>query len=834
MTPLDCALQRGYRSTAKFLQLHGGVPASRIGDQRQTVNSSLNLQIRDDVTFWGDTSTDSERENGEGAEKTDKKHYRKRFAHKLERKRLSLSGSDKDNGRVGSGRKESRAKRSSAKRSPSKLESPPSKRTSSRKVPSSRLDYTNEIIINGKTEINIHQTKEIIIDKEIGTQDEVEIVDKEVSIPPADKDRRPKSAKYKMRDKSARSSTEQEIHQKSLTPDSSLQKETRKGDLSLRDQSTNTSEETGETVVENNGLKKSVEEKDEVIEETAQKMIQSTLKQQHDQLSVISNTSDDVEAQKDLIVEAAVHEPPKLLEDISHQQSDTQLKNDQVVSEEREDTRKEVPYVAETAETVEGKVTEQQATEPPQESTIAIESQLDSQDHVVQEVAVKDVSKEELSNVTTKATEETSVDKLDTQVVTKDENAEKNGHDLEKVSEVELTRDNVSADEKKQIIDEKEPFAHGTIQTEGRIPDTMTDVLQKQEEETETKNHITKVTVDLQDQKQGPQKEKSSEKSFLETDKETVDLKVEIDPKSEVKERKIKKTTENGGKVEAKALKRKKWEEKNDVGRDKEQKRINEKLKEVQVVERRRGRKPLYRDGKSNEITESTSFSEDSLLSPEEEKLHKSFKVLDEAEALQLEKMKQKKGRLKRSPLRESRSKSEESKHTKFKKSKIPTPVFANNLSKSDKYLDRVHGDQKSDRLDVKVPSLPNIYDEKNRPIELRSESNMSAPVHTSIYSDIERDSASGGEQTRSTTKSKRKIKRKSRTRDSRSAGSDYESSNLIDSGFEPSPRSTRIPRWKNMTERGVNMTSVTQNIQNNIRRLVVTYIYSIPTYFRH
>lgn len=30
MTPLDCALQKGFRSTAKFLQLHGGLPASKL------------------------------------------------------------------------------------------------------------------------------------------------------------------------------------------------------------------------------------------------------------------------------------------------------------------------------------------------------------------------------------------------------------------------------------------------------------------------------------------------------------------------------------------------------------------------------------------------------------------------------------------------------------------------------------------------------------------------------------------------------------------------------------------------------------------------------------
>ena len=32
MTPLDAALYRGFRGCAKFIQLHGGVPACKIAD----------------------------------------------------------------------------------------------------------------------------------------------------------------------------------------------------------------------------------------------------------------------------------------------------------------------------------------------------------------------------------------------------------------------------------------------------------------------------------------------------------------------------------------------------------------------------------------------------------------------------------------------------------------------------------------------------------------------------------------------------------------------------------------------------------------------------------
>lgn len=84
--------------------------------------------------------------------------------------------------------------------------------------------------------------------------------------------------------------------------------------------------------------------------------------------------------------------------------------------------------------------------------------------------------------------------------------------------------------------------------------------------------------------------------------------------------------------------------------------------------------------------------------------------------------------------------------------------------------------------------------------------------------SDVEQDSASEAEEVSSSTKKKR-LRKRSKTKGAKSAGSDYESSNVIDSGFEPSPRSSKIPKWRNMSDRGVNMTSVTQTIQTNIRR---------------
>lgn len=220
------------------------------------------------------------------------------------------------------------------------------------------------------------------------------------------------------------------------------------------------------------------------------------------------------------------------------------------------------------------------------------------------------------------------------------------------------------------------------------------------------------------------------------------------------------------------------------------------------------------KDKKQNKQQTKTEDLSDSSIFSDEERTHRSFRVLNDKELDEIDDSRKKKRHKKDDEIR-SRSLETRSKD-KLKRSKIPTPLFKSSLSKSDRHLNQSY---KETNLDVRIPSLPNIRDEKH----LRCDSNMSAPLLTSILSDKERDSISDGED-ESRNKSKRFIKRRSKNRDSRSAGSDYESSNLIDSGFEPSPRSTRVPKWRNVSERGVNMTSVTQSIQTNIRRYVFKF----------
>lgn len=155
-------------------------------------------------------------------------------------------------------------------------------------------------------------------------------------------------------------------------------------------------------------------------------------------------------------------------------------------------------------------------------------------------------------------------------------------------------------------------------------------------------------------------------------------------------------------------------------------------------------------------------------------------------------------------------------------RSKIPTPLFKSHLSKSDKYLDKnlkKHEDNIS--LNTHFLSLPNLqYD--NRIVEeaFPSKSNTSDPPITFLYSDDDRDSLTDPDDFHhNKNKTKRFIKKRTKHRERRSAGSDCESSNLIDSGFEPSPRNIKMGKWIKTSDRGVNMKSVTQSIQRNIRR---------------
>ncbi|CAH1954882.1 unnamed protein product [Acanthoscelides obtectus] len=763
MTPLDCALQRGFRSTAKFLQLHGGVPASRLGDQRHpTTASALNLNIRDDVTLLGGSSSESERE----VDKTDRS-YKKKFHHRFEKK---ISGSDKDSQRGGRGSRVGSALPSSR-----------------RKMASSRLDYTNEIIINGKTEINIHQTKEIVIDKETTTVEKgEETIVREVTSSNAEKLVRPKSAKYKhLKQKSAsRSSVEREIRDKVISPESVIPKAPLKREATVRDQSTNTSDET-ETAGE---TPRKVNVKAEGAPVSDNKQL-NVVKEKLDQQSIISNTSEDIEEQKkDIVVEAAVHEPPRTASELDT--SKQEITGETEVDAKRQSEGKE----SETKG-------EENALEANRKEEITVK-EVTIQERVDQDQTEKEVPSDMRASESSIPTE--GQDAVFGESVKGDE---RESNDAERTGEA--TQQEEKADQKQ--IEEDEAIAEKILES---LKPASED-LQKQTDGVEEKHDTGEATKgdeakgdDVNDKETDTKQEKERKEDELAVKGDVVRRRGEA--------KYLKKGTGQTDAVKKKETGKKETVEKKTVKKEpaREDKVPTKGAKDKKVAKEEKP-KQVQTESKEKTTEEAGDSNEEEEVESASEKTHKSFRVLNEEEATNLERAKPKRQVRRGSP----RSKSEEVKGKKtarikyMKPSKIPTPLYRNKLSKSDRYLDQSHLDQ---HLDTRVPSLPNIHGQQLLKEPSRCESNLSAPIMPSMYSDNERGSGSDEEDR---LKTRKRVKRRSRTRDSKSAGSDYESSNLIDSGFEPSPRSTRIPKWRNMSERGVDMTSVTQNIQSNVRR---------------
>lgn len=272
MTPLDCALQRGFRSTAKYLQLHGGVPATRLTGpaMEAQVNSSMSLQIRDDVTFWGDSSTESEEDK-----KSAKKVHKRKVSMRNRKKKTAQSESDAE--AVKAEKKVVTTVNSSTNTITS--ESP------QKTAGSSRINYSNEITINGRTEISVHQTQEIIVDGEGPPNNsspgrKVEIDTTETIVLPAeDKEKRPKSAKVN------KFEPEEEPQMGQSTDDTTM-----------------------DTVIDTHKLK------------TEMKV--ATL-----ELPDISNTSEETEGPKELIVEASVHPEPTKMTTTEEVKEEPQVKS---------------------------------------------------------------------------------------------------------------------------------------------------------------------------------------------------------------------------------------------------------------------------------------------------------------------------------------------------------------------------------------------------------------------------------------------------------------------------------------------------------------------------
>lgn len=822
MTPLDCALQRGFRSTTKYLQLHGGVPATRLGDIKQNpVTTGVSFQIKDDVTFWGDTSSDSERENGE-VTKHSKRIQRKKISHKYEKKKASISGSDLENNKLLSGRstkrrfgeKNQRAKTAGRTDSATSIDFP---KQAARKTPSGRFDYNNEIVINGKTEINIHQTKEI---RATPDEENLDKVPSKLSAEVTSEDRRPKSAKHaKVKEKSAGKEDSVRKKQKAERPSS----------------------------------KQKTEEKDERVKPEKKKFV--------DQQSV---TSEEQEEQKSLIVEAAVHEPPKLEKtekqeadkvsqtDIVEKESkivqtldfekkeeeeeskifevfaDKKIKVEENSEEEIDDKEQQENEIVEVTVDKEMKIEETSKTEKIVEVKRDVDSagnkikvEESAKTDVINDSQVEKSAVEEIESKEEVVTSEIQEEKLETKISETDESAQVEGNAV-----VETKKENAIEETKTKEAAEKSGVINEASDKRKDVEETAVITAKTVEEENEKlvegKEDNSQKTLD---KKEVDESEVPKEKENIPVeDKKKTDLSSESNKKQEKKthKQKTKRKTERkkrqAGKDQAYEIIYKTMgaDESDDEtleqlsDQDKTIKQTKrEKLKPQKTISGSKSSEEEYSSASETESTTSTSLTT---------KEHKSFRILNDKEAEEIESVK---GKPKKVACKQGkpRSRSEENKkikNDKLKRSKIPTSLTKNQLSKSDKYLNIPDRKTKSS-MESRVPSLPNINDRlKEHP---RCESNMSAPLLESIYSDNEKASVSGEEDPSALRR--KKVKKRSKTRESRSAGSDYESSNVIDSGFEPSPRSSRIPKWRNMSERGVNMTSVTQSIQSNIRRYI-------------
>ncbi|XP_045466951.1 ankycorbin isoform X2 [Harmonia axyridis] len=858
MTPLDCALRRGFRSTAKYLQLHGGIPASRLhSEPQQNVNSAVSLQIRDDITFWGDTSSNSERENGE-LNKHFAKIQKKKLAQKYKRKRASASGSELEErlsaklGKHKSGsRKHSEKSRFPKMRDDSASSVAPIPRKSSR----SRFDYSNEIVINGNTEINIHQSRAISVGREVEDIPINQQIHEKIVSSRNTKESytRPKSAKHGVKIKTVRSDSDRSSTSGSSRKSRMSNKKL--GNLELRDQATNTIEKMKDRASSLNVSKTdaAVLTDEYLMDLPKEQIIKPTF-----QSSRMSDTSEDLEKQQNIIVEASIHEPPKNFSDdelkqplenleILHE-SDTKLPDDQVVEESIENRKSEslenISKISNDMDNTEKSTSvDKSANKDEHENSsikednslmnsskeiddktiTSVEGDIETKEIVegIQEITVKQ-KKETLTN------EEPEVDEKNS----KDENNEENEQTniaIERTDtafDEESPRDGqeetASSERSRKLKNLKRILSHDTFlrnQEPSEDSPEMNEAAREVanaaislislniEQELSLKIHGEDQTdldkAEVRDPEQSDRTEDVTSNTDIFNTGDTTVRQISEDHSHQVNNNEEGKEgiSNNVGDILDKAF--------GETVAEADQEVTNSISKAgKQMRELRRPRDSLIK-----------SPTEDSPVSSlSENRTHKSFTVLDDREVVENKTRR----RSEKNKLSKQRSKSEENetkgKNETYRKSKIPTALGKTMLSKSEKYLNRI--DKENVELNHRIPSLPEMNELNNTMNETyRSRSTTSARRRVSIYSDEKGSGSEDGEEKTRLPSRRRKIRKRSHRRDSRSAGSDYESSNVIDSGFEPSPRSVRVPKWKNMTERGVNMTSVTQSIQSNIRR---------------
>lgn len=891
MTPLDCALQRGFRSTAKFLQLHGGIPASKLVNPQKIGNlsSTINMNIKDNVTLLGDSS-DDERENTDIPNADRKKRsYKKK--HKNE--------------------KDDSGKRSRTIRV---------KGTTSDEV----LRYSSEVIVSDDKNgtINIEQNGEIVLSEQkekqatIKSKIPVATIESKNEI----KEKRPKSAKRtKTTSKSKTiSGSEKEVDSKAKANKKSEEFEKQTSTTTSTQESSDTKVSV-ETVVENGTLKTQEKDIGQVVSKTDSLVPQKTesqSKKDADKQSLLSSTSVE-EGEKQVVVEAHVHSPPKSASnEVTIDKEEKEIvavdvvgtKTAEVATAEVEENNKQIEnientilnvsngttaaiepskeYVIKEAEKIphEEQVTEtetktdgkstsiEKTEEAPKESNTENEI-VEVTESIETGINATEIADEKTSETSAKETviDNTTVEQSDAETAKVESGSQEVKKEIQKKKQLtkqatisiapgnalEEVADSVGveADKVKSVIEEsitaaKEELKEEVSTVEQEVAVGKENILQEITAATEDVSKIVEnakedIETEIIEVKENVTSAVGKVEQGLVEATTTVTKIATGDIADEVEEHLLQALeTENiTGKNETTTHDNKVSETKTagkdedvprkiravDTGKSIKSKKTKTPVQKVEDKSKKKQflkPKPHKPEAQYDASVEMKSSEEESTSpsssSKEIKKEHKSFKILDDTEELPKRRIRSKSQVRKtkpKIPLTKERSKSEESNRDrrrprdteKFKRSKIPTPIrdLKPRLSKSDRYLDR--------SSENRIPILSDLRQGFN---QLRSESSMTAPIHTSAYSDNERGtSGSDMEEMLSSATRRKRLKKREKTRESKSAGSDYESSNLIDSGFEPSPRSSRLPKWKNMSERGVDMSSVTQTIQSNIRR---------------
>ncbi|KAK4884489.1 hypothetical protein RN001_000760 [Aquatica leii] len=750
MTPMDCALQRGFRSTAKYLQLHGGLPANRVSgvSQRPLVSSAVSLHIRDDVTLWGGSSSEGESDEL-NLKKTKKKVYKRKSAYKYEKKKEHSSISDID-AKISNGKlpKQDFVKSDENQNKDTKY------MTMSNNHRGEIFIYANEVNISDKLgEITITQNSEITL------SESAEVLSKSKTNGDLKKyngssEKRPKSAKYGRLKNSTKKSNENNLKQPRSDTPQTIQNnilETTNNEISNTTTKIVNDSNTVKQVLEANTHASNTDDYNKTNQKSPTNRKTEMLQNELDRQSLKSNTSlEDLEDHKEVVVEVSVHTPPKEIKtDVSDSNADIEEpKQHQNVIESK------TKIVEKEPDTIVNNTTQQ---------TIGNDVTQNLEQEIISTVYNKESCPDSNISENKKQIPLTTVE---------DEKSEKNTTESDPTAHIKKSPRVQDENNKKSIVQLKE----------------VDETNDKENEDIQLIEDMpNKIGVIIKSKKELNENEQIFKTSAQSSEEKTTDSNI-------IRSKEEETTTSTTNKKQ----------ETNKFNKSNEQKQTVTKKNKSKIDEL---------------SSENTDFSPANVT----EKRHPSFKVLNDDECVNNKYSKENSHN--NSPTKVLKSNEEKcftqqfnKDHEKLRRSKIPTPInLKTPLSKSDKYLER-YEKQEYSSMDIRIPSLPNIYDGKEMSERHpRSISNLSAPL-ASTYSDNDRETGSDAEEISSATK-KKKLKKRSKTRNAKSAGSDYESSNLIDSGFEPSPRSTRLPKSKHITDRGVNMTSVTQTIQSNIRR---------------